>query len=115
MTRRLKLLIMTCACVSVLGGCASIKMPEFDFINLPEFKEDAENVGDYLKVAEAPEAPSDIRSDAAWDSAAKGLIAKRDGFVIPDSGEPPMTDAQILAEMKRLAAKVEAYKLDDPQ
>jgi len=115
MTRRLGLLILTGACVSLLSGCASMKIPEFDFINLPDFKDDAENVGEYLAVADAPTAPTDIRSDAAWDRSANDLIAKRDGFVIPDSGEPPMTDAQILAEMKRLAAKVEAYKLDDPQ
>ena len=115
MTRRLRLLILTGASMSLLGGCASIKIPDFDFINLPDFKDDAENVGEYLAVADAPGAPTDIRSGAAWDRSAKELIAKRDGFAVPVSGEPPMTDAQIFAEMKRLAAKVSAYKLDDPQ
>lgn len=86
-----------------------------DFIKFPEFREEAENIGDYPKVEDAPEVPSGLRTDAQWDVAAKRVIAKRDGF--GDIPEPinAGTDQEIEDEINALAAKVEEYKLDDPQ
>lgn len=108
--------LLTCAAaVGVLAGCSTVKLPKVDFLKSPEFKEDAENIGGYPKVADAPVAPGDVRSDAAWDEAARKLMKVRADFKVPESGQPKRTDAEIEAEIKALEAKVKAYKLDDPQ
>jgi len=99
---------------TTFSGCASIKIPDFDFIKFPEFKEEAANIPDYPKVANAPQRPTDIRNDEDWDLAARNVLAKRDGFVDPEEIDAK-TDAEILREMQRLRAEVDAYKKDDPQ
>lgn len=99
----------------VLGACTSMKVPDLDFIKLPEFREEAENIGGYPKVEDAPETPVAVKTDAEWDQAAKNIIARRDGFVSIGVGDTPKTDAEIEKEIDDLVAKVEEYKLDDPQ
>ncbi len=97
-----------------LSSCASIKLPELDFIKFPEFKEEAENIPDYPKVADAAEKPNDIRSAEKWDGVAETIIEKRDGFSDPDLLDPK-SDAEILLEMQDIANKVNEYKEDDPE
>lgn len=98
-----------------LGGCSSLKVPDLDFMKFPEFKEEAENLAGYPNVEDAPQTPTDVRSDAQWDADAKKLIAKRDGFGPIPEGEPAETDAEFNQRVDDLVAKVEEYKLDDPQ
>jgi hypothetical protein len=102
-------------CSLIVSGCASLKVPDLDFMKLPEFKEEAENLDGYPKVEDAPEAPTDVRSDAQWDKDAKNLISKRDGFGPIPEGEPMETDSEFNRKVDELVAKVEEYKLDDPQ
>lgn len=99
----------------VVSGCASLKVPDFDFIKMPEFREEAENIGGYPDVADAPQAPTDVRSDAQWDKDAKNLLAKRDGFGPVPEGEPTLSDTEFNRKVDELISKVEEYKLDDPQ
>ena len=98
----------------LLSSCSTMKLPDMDFIKFPEFQEDAENIPDYPKVADAAEKPTDLRSDKQWDQAAETIIAKRDGFSDPDLDDP-RTDAEINSEMQNLGNEVEAYKIDDPE
>jgi len=98
----------------VLTSCASMEIPNFDFIKFPEFKQDAENIGDFPKVEDAPLAPINVRSDKQWDAAAEKIIAERDGLVTP-SGEAAKTTAEIERGMEKLRAEVDAYKTDDPK
>lgn len=99
-------------CSVVVTGCSSI--PDLDFVKFPEFKEEAENLGGYPNVEDAPETPTDVRSDAQWDKDAKQLMAKRDGFGPVPEEEPMETDAEFNRKVDALVAKVEEYKLDDP-
>ncbi len=101
----------------VLSGCTtmSMKIPEFDSIKLPEFREDAANIGDYQNWANAPLPPSDLRDPEVWDQNAKAIMRKRDNLVVPVSKERVKTNDEIVDEIKKLSAKVEEYKLDDPQ
>ncbi len=100
------------ATLVALSACNTVKVPE---INLPEFRDESANVGDYPLAANAPQAPTDIRSDVAWDNAAKELIAVRDGFSVPPQGmDSFQSDAEIEREIQTLTAKVKEYKLDDP-
>jgi hypothetical protein len=92
-----------------------MKVPDLDFIKIPEFREEAENIGGYPKVEDAPETPVAVKTDAEWDIAAQDIVAKRDGFVSIGVGDAPKTDAEIEKEIEDLLAKVEEYKLDDPQ
>ena len=98
----------------VLSGCASMKLPEMDFIKFPEFREEAENIPDYPNVVDAAEKPTNLRSAEKWDDVAQTIIEKRDGFSDPDLVDPK-TDAEIMREMQALGNKVDAYKEDDPE
>jgi len=98
----------------LLSGCASMEIPDFDFIKFPEFKQDAENIGDYPKVEDAPQVPKNVRSDKQWDVAAKKIIAKRDSIAVPENTNT-QTDAEIERDIEKLRLKVDAYKKDDPE
>ena len=106
-------LIILAGCT--LTACATPKMPSVDFLKLPEFREDYENIKDYPKVTEAPAVPTDTRSDKAWDDAARAIIEERDAFSVPESVESTESDAEINARIDQLIEQVEAYKLDDPE
>lgn len=99
---------------ALLSSCASMKLPEMDFIKFPEFKTEAENIPDYPSVVDAAEKPTDIRSAEKWDQAAETIIEKRDGFIAP-SLDDPKSDAEIINEMQELKDDADAYKKDDPQ
>ena len=90
-------------------------MPKIDIMKSPQFENDSKNIGNtYPKVGAAPQAPADIRSDRAWDKDAEQLQA----LAAASSDIPPveevLTPAQIDARYRDLAAKAQAYKLDDP-
>ncbi|MEE9272746.1 MAG: hypothetical protein V3U57_05715 [Robiginitomaculum sp.] len=91
-----------------------MKLPNLDFIKIPEFRKDAENIDSYPKVSEAQQKPTDLREDKAWDSAAKRVIQKREEFVSPEKVTSE-TLHKTLSKMQEFAQKAEAYKLDDPQ
>ena len=95
-------------------ACQTVKMPKIDLIKLPEFRDALESPSDYPDVADAPAAPSDVRSDAQWDRAAKEIILTRDGFVVPDNSGQEKSDAEIAQDIDALKAEVRAYKADDP-
>ena len=106
-------------CVSIvvasLSGCTTVKMPNIDFLKLPEFREDAVNIKDFPRVKDAPVAPTDVRTAKQWDSAAKDLIKLRDDFDPPQDVRSNETDAEVLQNIAALRAEAQAYKLDDPQ
>lgn len=108
---------MVCVGLLAVSACTTVKskIADFDFIKLPEFREEAENIGDYPAVINAPKAPTDIRSDAAWDDSVRTLIAKGNGFTVPTDVEIPLSEEEIQRKINELNQKVEAYKLDDPQ
>ncbi len=99
----------------IFAGCASVKMPDIDFLKLPEFQEDIENIGGYPDVASAPQRPEDLPTDAEWDAAARDIMNRRDSFVGPNDGATGMSDAEFEQKIRELSAKVEAYKIDDPE
>ncbi len=106
---------MVLAVPAFLTACSSVSLPNVDFLKLPEFEEDAKNVKDYPKVADAPQMPVDTRTSQAWDDSARALLAKRDSFNVPLDGNPEKSEEQLLREFEALKAKVDAYKADDPQ
>ena len=101
---------------SGISGCTTVRVPDVDFLKLPEFREivrnNQTNVPD---VSEIPDTPANVRTDADWDKDAAKLIELREGFEVPDTDANPLTGEQIDAELARLKAKVQEYKLDDPQ
>lgn len=99
----------------VLSACQTVSMPKIsEIMKSPEFSEDAATIGnDYPNIADAPPAPTDIRSDEQWDDDARSLQALRD-----DTGRVPMeagpSEAQATRQFESLKAKAQAYKKDDP-
>lgn len=100
---------------AALTGCSTVKMPNIDFLKLPEFADEAKNIKSYPKVSDAPAAPTEVRDRDAWDAAANSLIVTRDTFDLPKSGKTYENDSQVNSEMRSLKDEVRAYKLDDPQ
>lgn len=98
-----------------LAGCSSVKLPKADLMKFGEYHEDAKGVKTYPKITEAPEAPTDLRSDAAWDHAARKLLQTRDGFETPSDLAPARTQAEIERDFQAARARVQEYKKDDPQ
>lgn len=90
-------------------------MPKIDDImKSPTFGEDASNIGnDYPKLADAPAAPTDLRSDRQWDIDARNLQALRDDRTGTQNESGPST-AEADQQFESLKAKVQAYKKDDP-
>ncbi|WP_371397734.1 hypothetical protein [Fretibacter rubidus] len=112
---RIKTLVVLCAGLA-LSACSTVKMPNIDFMRLPEFREAAAKlVEGFPDVGLAPTRPEDIRSAAEWDAAARDLIQKRAALSIPKDGSSAMTEAEVDAEVERLKAQIRRYKLDDPQ
>lgn len=117
MKRNSKIAIFLMSSTVFLGGCTTItmKIPDFDSIKLPEFREDAENIGDYQDWASAPQTPNDLPSAESWDVSAKKIMAERDALQIPVSGNETKSNEDIAEDMKTLGEKAREYKLDDPQ
>lgn len=112
---RVKTLALLCAAL-MTSACSTVKMPNIDFMRLPEFREAAAKlIEGFPDVGQAPTRPDDIRSAAEWDAAARDLIQKRAALSVPKDGSRPMTDAEIDAQVERLKAQIRRYKLDDPQ
>ncbi len=109
-------LLVPCLCIGLIG-CVNIKdsISKVGQVTIPEFREDAQHIGDYPDVAKSPQRPNDIRSDAAWDKDAKKLLAKRDGFASPVKNETIQVESEITRKIRKLGDKVDEYKLDDPQ
>lgn len=107
-------IIVATLLLPALCACQTVRMPKIDLMKSPEFENDAANIGnDYPDLAEAPERPTDMRSDAQWDADAKALIAMQDGAfeAIP---EDALSQAEIDARFEELKARAQAYKADDP-
>jgi len=100
----------------LLSSCSTVKVPDIDFLKLPEFREIVKNNQTNVpEISEIPAEPDNVRSDTVWDSDADRLLALRDGFTVPDAEPVPRSQEQIDADYARLKAKAQAYKLDDPQ
>lgn len=98
----------------VLGGCSSMRLPDSEFFTSDDI-EDASKLRTFPKVTEAPEAPTDIRSAAAWDEAARKLQKARDEYQAPMDLKPVRSKETLEREMAIARAKVHEYKKDDPQ
>ena len=110
------LFFVPCLCIGLVG-CVNVKdsISKVGQVKIPEFREDAEHIGDYPDVAKAPQRPNDIRSDAAWDKEAKKIINVRDGFSSPEDSKPNQVENEIVSKIKLLGDKVDEYKFDDPK
>ncbi len=97
-----------------LSACASLKVPLSDFINTPEIRKDAKNIGKYPKPEEQPQKPGNLRSDVQWDMAAKSLEQKGESLN-PPAEHDKQSKAEIEKKLLELAAKVDEYKKDDPE
>ena len=98
MAHKFKTAVFLIGGMVILGACASvknIKIPNFDSIKLPEFKQEAENIGGYIKTSEIPDKPEGVRSASEWDKSANKLIKARDSLTVPTDGAPAKTEAEI--------------------
>lgn len=98
-----------------LTACQTVKIPKVDLFKTTELSEDASSLSkEYPRVEDAPLAPTDIRSAAAWDRDARALQAFRSKVQNQAPMEPGPTKAEADVEFEALKAKAQAYKIDDP-
>ncbi len=98
-----------------LSGCSTVKLPDLDLLKMSSFFDEVRNVEGYPKISDAPAAPTDIRSDTAWDTQAKNLLKMRDGFSPERLDITIKSDEDFTRDVEALKARVRAYKADDPQ
>ena len=99
-----------------LPACSSINAPKIDLMGGSAFDEDVQNLDSSIpSVDEAPDVPTDVRSDAAWDDSAKTLMEVRDSFSVPDKIYDQPSEDALKANFQELKNQAQAYKADDPQ
>lgn len=108
MTRSLSILLAA----SMLAGCSTMTMPDVG-AQLSEFRQTMDGE-DFMSSDELPPVPTDMRSDAEWDAAAREMLALRDGFDAPVEAEP-VDDAAFEREFQQAQEYTNAYTEDDPQ
>lgn len=110
-----KTCIAISAAAALLSACVSI--PEFDdTVETPaEFQSEIAGLDGYPDTTQTPVRPTNMRSDASWDAAARALLARSNAFDGVDEGSIVATDAELIAARQQLLTLVNAYKLDDPQ
>jgi len=114
-TLKMKIAVLVISVIA-LPACSTVRMPNIDFLNLPEFREAAAKlIEGYPDVGDAPTRPEDFRSSAEWDAAARELITRREALRTPMAGSRPMSETEVDAEIERLKAQIHRYKLDDPK
>lgn len=104
------------ASVSLLGlsACASMDLPEFDFMEESEFSDEvAELDSNFPSPEETPDIPTDVRSAAAWDQSAREMEALYDQIDVPEL-EPGLNEDDFDREFETAQQAAEAYKADDP-
>ncbi len=98
-----------------LSACSSSFLPSAEQLKLKEFRENIAALDDdYMSGKDLPSAPTEIRSAAEWDAAARDMEALGANFEVPETDDP-MTDAEFQREFDRLQAAVLEYRKDDPQ
>lgn len=110
--------ITTLLCVAALSlpmsACTAMKIPDFAKGGSTEFEQEAQNLGGYPDVADAPDKPKGLKSDKQWDLAAQKVIDARDNFGAPGANDA-QTEREIVREMQALSDAVDEYMKDDPQ
>lgn len=108
-----KLAVAVTACLMV-SACQTVRMPKVDILKSPEFSEEAANISkSFPRVKDAPQAPTDIRSDKQWDKDAREMQALRE-TPSPIEPAPGLSEPEVKAEFEKQKAKAQAYKKDDP-
>ncbi|WP_416877923.1 hypothetical protein [Litorimonas sp.] len=99
-----------------LTACSSIKAPKIDLMGGSAFDEDIQNIDSSIpSVNEAPDVPTDVRSDADWDMSATSLMEVRDGFSVPEKVYEQPSEEELKENFQELKNQAQAYKADDPQ
>lgn len=113
MTAQMAKKIAFALAAAALPACSSTAIP--DFMNLADFRAEIDALDDnYPAPEDAPAIPTDTRSDAEWDEAARELQDLSADFQTPPV-DAPLTDEEFDETFERLKEQAQAYKADDPQ
>lgn len=112
----LKVCGLVLAVILGLSACSSINAPKIDLMGGSAFDEDVQNIDSSIpSVNEAPDVPTDVRSDADWDMSATSLMEVRDGFSVPEKVYEQPSEEELKENFQELKNQAQAYKADDPQ
>ncbi len=107
--------LAVCLAPIALSACSTSILPTAEQLKLKEFRENIAALDDdYMDGSDLPSAPTEVRTAAEWDAAARELEALGANFKLPETDDP-MTDAEFQREFARLQALAVEYRKDDPQ
>ncbi|GHA83852.1 hypothetical protein GCM10009069_03960 [Algimonas arctica] len=99
---------------SVLSACASVDLPDIDFMGKSDFNEEISALNpDYASPDEVPDIPNDVRSASEWDKSAREMQDLYGEFEVPDL-EPALTPEEFDRQFEQAQDASGAYKQDDP-
>ncbi len=98
-----------------LSACASVDLPDIDFMGTSDFDDDIATLeSSFPRPEDTPLIPTDVRTAAEWDDTARGMERFLD---LPDApqAEPALSPAEFDRQFENARAATESYKADDPQ
>lgn len=114
MNMRTSVMIAALLSASLLQACASVRLPDIDFMGDSDFSEElAELDTSFPGADETPDRPDDVRSDKEWDNAARDMQALFDDVDVPEL-EPSLSDEAFNQEFETAQQAAKAYQEDDP-
>ncbi|WP_298912728.1 hypothetical protein [uncultured Algimonas sp.] len=112
---RLRYAFAIAAFLSPLGACASVDLPDVEFMGESDFEQDiAQLERSFPRVDETQAIPTDVRTAQDWDVTARRMLELYDLDDAPES-VPPLDPAEFDRRFQSAKAAASAYKADDPQ
>ena len=97
-----------------LSACASIDLPDVDFMKESQFSAAVPEIDPSFPGAdEVPDIPNDVRTAAQWDESAREMQDLADE-VDPPELEPALSASEFNREFDAAQQATEAYKEDEP-
>lgn len=110
----IRILVITALAAAILPGCASVKLPELDFMGTSDFNEEISDLEmSFPSPDETPDMPAGVRTAAEWDQSAREMEDLYDDVDIPDL-EPALSPEVFDRQFEAAQTEAEAYKDDDP-
>lgn len=110
----IRILIITALAAAALPGCASVKLPDLDFMGSSDFNEEISDLEmSFPSPGDTPDMPAGVRTAEEWDESAREMQELYDAVEVPDL-EPALSPEVFDRQFKAAKDEAEAYKDDDP-
>jgi len=107
-------IVLTILAATSLSACASVNLPNVDFMGSSDFDEEITALDSSFPSAdEAPDIPDDVRTAKAWDESAREMQDLYEQMDVPEL-EPALSDEEFDRQFEAGQAAAKEYQQDDP-